>query len=72
MIVDERIKQAFIDYLDDATDERFFQAITNFTQLPFIGFSHNQEGEEFKDLYYVDCDREINWVGKEYDNEQNI
>ena len=62
---DKEIKQAFIKYLQQDTDERFFQALTNFTQLPYIGASSSPKGDEFKDLWHIEGDKEINWIGKE-------
>lgn len=63
---DEHIKEAFIDYLQNhSRDLRFFQALTNFTQLPYIGFANTPEGEGWEDLWYIEADRSIKWVGKD-------
>lgn len=62
---DEKIKAAFIKYLQDSTDDRFFQALTNFTQLPYIGVASTPAGKDFKDLWHTRADTQINWVGKE-------
>lgn len=62
---DEKIKKAFIEYLEKGTDERFFQALTNFTNLPFIGMALTPDGEHFRDLWHMEADSDINWEGKE-------
>lgn len=36
MIRSEKTKQAFIDYLEEHPDERFWQAVRNFSGYPFI------------------------------------
>ncbi len=61
---DEKIKKAFIAYLEQSTDERFFQALTNFTLLPYIGVAGRPDGEGFKDLWHIEADDKIDWVGK--------
>lgn len=62
---DKNIKEAFIEYLKQNTDERFFQALTNFCQLPYIGMANSPRGELFVDLWRVEADKDINWIGKE-------
>jgi hypothetical protein len=62
---DEQIKKAFIAYLQQSQHERFFQALTNFTQLPYIGMADNFAGDGFKDLWSIEADAKIEWVGKE-------
>ena len=62
---DQQIKEAFIEYLQKGTDERFFQALTNFTQLPYIGVAQNPNGLMFHDLWHTEADKEIEWAGKE-------
>ena len=64
MMRDEQIKQAFIAYLQQNTDERFFQALTNFTKLPYIGAADSPDGDNFKDLWHIEADKKINWQGK--------
>ena len=61
---DEKIKKAFIEYLQKGTDERFFQALTNFTQLPYIGFANTPDGQGFRDLWRIEADEQIVWKGK--------
>ncbi len=61
---DEKIKRAFIEYLEKGTDERFFQALTNFTQLPYIGVASTPSGEGFRDLWHTEADKQIEWKGK--------
>lgn len=56
---DNVIKRAFIHYLERDTDERFFQALTNFTGLPYIGTANTPGGEGFKDLWHVEADKEF-------------
>lgn len=60
---DENIKQAFIEYLQKDTDERFFQALTNFTQLFQVGTVDNKN--RFVDLWHMEADEEIEWIGKD-------
>jgi len=54
---DEKTKKAFIKYLEKATDERFFQALTNFTGIAYIGAADTPDGKNFKDLWHVEADR---------------
>jgi hypothetical protein len=61
---DELIKKAFIEYLQKSSHERFFQALTNFTQLPYIGVADSPAGDGFKDLWHLEGDSGIEWVGK--------
>lgn len=61
---DKQIKEAFIKYLQESTDERFFQALTNFTQLPYIGVAATPNGEQFRDLWHVEGDTQLEWKGK--------
>lgn len=62
---DENIKKAFIEYLQHSNDERFFQALTNFCQIPYIGAASDPNGENFTDLWHVEADKIVDWVGKE-------
>lgn len=62
---DKKIKEAFIEYLQQGTDERFFQALTNFTQLPYVGFASSPDGKNFRDLWHIEADEQIIWKGKE-------
>lgn len=62
---DKAIKEAFIAYLQKGTDERFFQALTNFTQLPYIGVAGSPRGDSFMDLWHIEGDTEITWIGKD-------
>lgn len=61
---DQNIKQAFIEYLKESNHERFFQALANFTQLPYIGVASDPAGRDFKELWHIEGDKEINWEGK--------
>ncbi|CAB4132365.1 hypothetical protein UFOVP253_10 [uncultured Caudovirales phage] len=61
---DEQIKKAFIAYLEQSTDERFFQALTNFTQLPYIGSASDNVGSDFRDLWSLEADIDIEWVSR--------
>ena len=54
---DEKTKKAFIKYLEKETDERFFQAIINFTGAAFIGVDETPSGKNFKDLWHVEADQ---------------
>jgi hypothetical protein len=61
---DKNIKAAFIRYLQQDTDERFFQALANFAQLPYIGMALTPDGECFTDLFNIEADKTIDWIGK--------
>jgi hypothetical protein len=61
---DQQIKEAFIAYLQAGGSERFFQALTNFTQLPYIGVASDPSGENFRDLWHMEADKQIEWQGK--------
>ncbi len=67
---DAEIKKAFIKYLEQNTDERFFQALTNFLQLPFIGYALTPNGDKFLDLWHTEADKDINWLGKTIDKNE--
>lgn len=54
---DQKTKEAFIKYLEKKTDERFFQALTNFTGLPYIGVASSPSGNDFHDLWHTEADR---------------
>lgn len=62
---DEKIKKAFIKYLEQGSSERFFQALTNFTQLPYIGVANDPSGDGFRDLWHVEADSKIDWKDKD-------
>ena len=64
---DAEIKKAFIKYLEQNTDERFFQALTNFCQVPYLGYAITPRGEQFRDLWHMEADKDINWIGKTID-----
>lgn len=61
---DENIKRAFIAYLEDSDQLRFFQALTNFCQVPYIGVASSPWGDDFKDLWRIEADKDVEWVGK--------
>lgn len=54
---DQKTKEAFIKYLQLNTDERFFQALTNFTGILYIGSADTSDGQNFKDLWHVEADK---------------
>ena len=62
---DKAIKEAFIKYLQHSTDERFFQTLTNFTQMPFIGSANTPDGKGWRDLWHTEGDTAVNWLGKD-------
>lgn len=52
-------KHLFFKYLDSHPDERFFQALRNFSREHFGEFSfigHSADGEKYKDTFYLECD----------------
>jgi len=57
IVRDKKTKEAFIKYLQKDTDERFFQALTNFTGLAFVGTADDPDGKNFKDLWHVEADK---------------
>lgn len=57
---DQKTKEAFIKYLQQESDERFFQALTNFTGLPYVGTASTPDGADFKDLFHVEADGVVN------------
>lgn len=54
-------KQKFIEYLQQDSDERFFQALTNFTGYGYIGAASRPDGTNFKDLWHVEADKSFVW-----------
>lgn len=66
---DSKTKHAFIEYLSNNKQERFFQAVRNFAReyldddFNFIYYSENPlEGyvehyDQFQDTFYFECDR---------------
>ena len=57
---DQKTKEAFIKYLQQETDERFFQALANFTGIPYIGAANTPDGKDFIDLFHVEADGKFN------------
>lgn len=60
---DNKTKEAFIDYLNKHKDERFFQAIRNFTSLYLDGKAdrvcchrYYRKAEWCDDTFYWECD----------------
>ena len=45
-------KQSLIQYLQEDTDERLFQAITNWSGLAHLGAASTPSGEGFHNLWY--------------------
>lgn len=62
-------KLAFMAYLKNHPDERFFQAIRNFcgymitNKVNFIGIS--ADGKKYKDTFYIECDNEFSFKSLE-------
>ena len=59
IIRDKRTKEAFIEYLVAHPDERFYQALTNFANVDFIGSASTPEGGDFEDLWNVEADERM-------------
>ena len=57
---DQKTKEAFIKYLQQETDERFFQAISNFTGIQYLGGASTPDGKDFVDLFHVEADGRLN------------
>lgn len=59
---DQKTKEAFIEYLDKHKDERFFQALRNFSkgylgeEFNFI-YSSKMPIDVSHDTFYLECDR---------------
>ena len=45
-------KQSLIEYLQKDTDERLFQAITNWSGLAYLGSASTPSGDDFHDLWH--------------------
>lgn len=61
-IRDEKTRKLFIQYLEENPEQRFFQAVRNFT-FQYISQAYRieacyykKEGDERKDTYYWECD----------------
>ena len=61
---DAEAKQSLIEYLQKDTDERLFQAITNWSGIAYIGFANTPDGQGFRDLWNIEADEQIVWKGK--------
>lgn len=58
-IRDEKTRQLFIKYLEEHPDERFFQAIRNFTLEKlntYSSFICSTSGSSFEDTFNWKCD----------------
>lgn len=65
---DQVTKEKFIEYLQKQTDERFFQALTNFTGYGYIGAATTPDGKNFKDLWHVEADKSFVWGDEDEDS----
>ena len=45
-------KQSLIEYLQKDTDERLFQAITNWSGIAYIGAASTPSGDNFQNLWH--------------------
>ena len=45
-------KQSLIEYLQKDTDERLFQAITNWSGFAYLGAASTPSGNDFHDLWH--------------------
>ena len=61
---DKKTKEAFIAYLQKNTNERFFQALTNFTGIAYIGAASTPDGKNFQDLWHVEADDSLVFEGQ--------
>lgn len=52
---DEKTKKAFIKYLEENPEERFWQAVRNFTHAPFLYVSDKMV--ELQDTFYIESDK---------------
>lgn len=68
-IRDERTRKEFIKYLDEHPDDRFFQAIRNFTYYHISPATHIYARDgvdgEYKDTFYWPCDEMLKGVEDE-------
>ena len=79
---DSKTKHAFMEYIDEHREERFFQAVRNFAReylgedFSFIYASkreqeyYKQHFDKFKDTFYMECDAIHKLKKKEDDEEQ--
>lgn len=44
----------FVSYCEAHPDMRFWQALTNWSGLPFVGWAINPQGEGFRDLWHAE------------------
>lgn len=62
-IRDEKTKKAFIKYLEEHPDERFWQAIRNFWRADYIVLTDNLDQEDefpaLRDTFYIEADEEL-------------
>lgn len=58
---DQKTKEAFIKYLQLQTDERFFQAVANFSGFGYLGAAGTPDGKNFRDLYHFEADENFNF-----------
>ena len=48
------ILKAFIEYMNQNSDQRFFQGMTNFIHAPYLGWASTPDGKDFLDLWEVE------------------
>ena len=48
-----RLLSSFVAYCEKHPEQRFWQALNNWSGFPFIGAATGSIGNNFKDLYYV-------------------
>lgn len=59
-IRDEKTRKLFIKYLEEHPDERFFQAVRNFSRCSFILASATPPvNDKQQDTFYWECDEMI-------------
>lgn len=54
-IRDQKTKEAFIKYLEENPEQRFWQAIRNFWKADFVTIT---KGMDTKDTFYIEADEE--------------
>lgn len=56
MIRNKTSKEKLIKYINEHPQERLFQAIANWSGVPYLGYADTPDGKNFRDLFHWDED----------------